>query len=130
MLIKFDKQALCKRMAALQTNLPEVQAAAVISVDGLIMASALPRSVSDDRISAMSAAMLSLAQQINQEMGLGSLDQLYTRGSNGYVVLLAVGKLAVLTTLVKPEAKMGVLFLELRKAADDLTRLLDGDPSA
>lgn len=117
-------------MAALQTNLPEVQAAAVISVDGLIIASALPHSVSEDRISAMSAAMLSLGQQINQEMGLGSLDQLYTRGSNGYVVLLAVGKQAVLTTLVKPEAKMGVLFLELRKAADDLTRLLDGDLSA
>jgi hypothetical protein len=130
MLIKYDKQALYERMTTLQANLPEVEAAAVISVDGLIMASALPRSVSEDRISAMSAAMLSLGQQINEEMGLGSLEQLYTRGSNGYVVLLAVGKLAVLTTLVKPEAKMGVLFLELRKAADDLTRLLDGSPSA
>lgn len=129
-MIKYDKQALCERMTALQTNLPEVEAAAVISIDGLIMASALPPTVSEDRISAMSAAMLSLGQQINEEMGLGSLEQLYTRGSSGYVVLLAVGKLAVLTTLVKPEAKMGVLFLELRKAADDLTHLLDGNQSA
>jgi predicted regulator of Ras-like GTPase activity (Roadblock/LC7/MglB family) len=117
-------------MSILQKSLPEVEAAAVISIDGLIMASALPAGISDDRISAMSAAMLSLGQQINKEMGLGQLEQLYTRGSNGYVVLLAIGNLAVFTTMVKPEAKLGVLFLELRKAADDLTALLDGNNPA
>lgn len=113
-------------MRLLRHVMPEVDAAAVISLDGLIMASALPDGMSEDRISAMSAAMLSLGEQINKEMGLGTLEQLYTRGSNGYVVLMAVGKDAVLTTLVQPEAKLGVLFLELRKTTDDLARLLDG----
>ena len=63
-MIRYDKQALCARMATLQQNLPEVEAAAVISVDGLIMASALPQNISEDRISAMSAAMLSLGERI------------------------------------------------------------------
>jgi hypothetical protein len=120
-----DQQALIDRIHVLQRGLPEVDAAAIISLDGLIMASALPDGMSEDRISAMSAAMLSLGEQINKEMGLGTLEQLYTRGSNGYVVLLAVGKDAVFTTLVQPEAKLGVLFLELRKTAEDLARLLD-----
>jgi len=123
---KIDQQALIERIHILQRGVPEVEAAAVISLDGLIMASALPDGMSEDRISAMSAAMLSLGEQINREMGLGTLEQLYTRGSNGYVVLLAVGKDAVFTTLVQPEAKLGVLFLELRKTAEDLARLLDG----
>lgn len=123
---KIDQQALIERIHILQRGVPEVEAAAVISLDGLIMASALPDGMSEDRISAMSAAMLSLGEQINREMGLGTLEQLYTRGSNGYVVLLAVGKEAVFTTLVQPEAKLGVLFLELRKTAEDLARLLDG----
>ena len=122
-----DQQALIDRMRILQHGVPEVEAAAVISLDGLLMASALPEGMSEDRISAMSAAMLSLGEQINKEMGLGTLEQLYTRGSNGYVVLLAVGKDAVLTTLVQPEAKLGVLFLELRKTAEDLARLLYGN---
>jgi len=122
---KMDQQALIDRIHVLQRGLPEVDAAAIISLDGLIMASALPDGMSEDRISAMSAAMLSLGEQINKEMGLGTLEQLYTRGSNGYVVLLAVGKDAVFTTLVQPEAKLGVLFLELRKTAEDLARLLD-----
>ena len=120
-----DRQALIDRIRVLQHSLPEVQAAAVISLDGLIMASALPEGMSEDRISAMSAAMLSLGEQINKETGLGALEQLYTRGSNGYVVLLAVGNEAVFTTLVQPEAKLGILFLELRKTAEDLARLLN-----
>lgn len=125
-MIKYDKQTLRERIVGVQQSIPEVEAAALISIDGLIMASALPQDISEDRISAMSAAMLSLGQQINKEVGLGQLEQLYTRGSNGYVVLLAVGQQAVLTTLVNPEAKMGILFLKLRQAADELTLLLDG----
>jgi len=125
-LVKLNPQPLIDRMRTLQQSVQEVEASAVISVDGLIIASALPASLSEDRISAMSAAMLSLGEQINREMGLGPLEQLYTRGSNGYIILLAVGGSAVLTTLVKPEAKLGVLLLELRKAADDLASLLDG----
>jgi len=125
-LIKYDKQTLHARLTTLKEHLPEVDAAAVISVDGLIMASALPQGINEDRVSAMSASMLSLGQQINKEMRLASLEQIYTRSNNGYVVLLAIGKLAVLTTLVKGDAKLGVLFLELRKAADDFTQMLDG----
>lgn len=121
-----NPQPLINRIRAMQQGLPEVEAAAVISLDGLLIASALPERISEDRISAMSAAMLSLGEQINKEVGLGKLDQLYTRGANGYVVLLAVGQSAVLTTLVKPEAKLGILFLELRKTAEDLAQLLNG----
>lgn len=128
---KIDPRPLIDRMQLLKQSLPEVEASAVISVDGLIIASALPTGLSEDRISAMAAAMLSLGEQINKEMGLGQLEQLYTRGVNGYTVLLAIGHSAVLTTLVKPEAKLGVLFLELRKTADDLARLLDvANPSS
>ena len=121
---KIDKQALINRMKGLQQDVPDIQAAAVVSTDGLIMASALPDTVSEDRVSAMSAAMLSLGEQINKEVGLGALEQLYTRGSNGFVILLAVGTEAVLTVLARPEAKLGILLLELRKAAEDLAAVL------
>ena len=121
---KIEKQALINRMKGLQQDVPDIQAAAVVSTDGLIMASALPDTVSEDRVSAMSAAMLSLGEQINKEVGLGALEQLYTRGSNGFVILLAVGTEAVLTVLARPEAKLGILLLELRKAAEDLAAVL------
>lgn len=110
-------------MEEMKRAAPDIEAAAVVSLDGLIMASALPEGFSEDRVSAMSAAMLSLGEQISKEMARGPLEQLYTKGTEGYVVLMAVGSEAVLTTLIKPEAKLGILLLELRRTADDLLNI-------
>jgi uncharacterized protein len=101
-----------------------LEASAVVSVDGLIIASALPSGVEEDRVSAMSAAMLSLGERIANELGRGSLDQVYVKGIKGYVMLMAVGEEAVLTGLVHKDAKLGMIFLEMGRAAQDLAKLL------
>ena len=68
-----------KRLREMKAATPEIEASAVVSVDGLIMASALPSAVEEDRVSAMSAAMLSLGERISSELGRGTLDQVYIR---------------------------------------------------
>jgi predicted regulator of Ras-like GTPase activity (Roadblock/LC7/MglB family) len=112
------------RLRDLQASSPDVEASAVVSVDGLTMASALPRSVEEDRVAAMSAAMLSLGERIATELGRGNLDQVYIRGKNGFVILMAVGTEAVLTVLARQEAKLGLLFLDMRRTTEDLVQLL------
>jgi predicted regulator of Ras-like GTPase activity (Roadblock/LC7/MglB family) len=112
------------RLREMQAASPEIEASAVVSVDGLIMASALPADAEEDRVSAMSAAMLSLGERIAGELGRGGLEQVYIRGKTGYVILTAVGEEAVLTALAREGAKLGLVFLEMRRAAEDLTRLL------
>jgi len=112
------------RLRELQQTTPEIEASAVVSVDGLIMASSLPAGVEEDRVSAMSAAMLSLGERIATELGRGSLDQVYVRGTGGYVILMSVGDEAVLTTLVREGAKLGLIFLDMRRTADDLGSLV------
>jgi predicted regulator of Ras-like GTPase activity (Roadblock/LC7/MglB family) len=112
------------RLKDLQVSTPDIEASAVVSVDGLIIASALPSDVEEDRVSAMSAAMLSLGDRIAGELGRGMLDQVYIRGANGYVILSAVGEEAVLTVLARQDAKLGLVFLDMRRAAEDLSRLI------
>ena len=112
------------RLKDLQISTPDIEASAVVSVDGLIIASALPRDVEEDRVSAMSAAMLSLGERIAGELGRGMLDQVYIRGVNGYVILTSVGEEAVLTVLAHKDAKLGLVFLDMRRAAGDLARLI------
>ena len=112
------------RLREMQVASPEIEASAIVSVDGLIMASALPADVEEDRVSAMSAAMLSLGERIASELGRGALDQVYIRGSGGYVLLTAVGEEAVLTALARESAKLGLIFLEMRRAAEDLVKLV------
>lgn len=112
------------RLKDLQVSTPDVEASALVSVDGLIIASALPPDVEEDRVSAMSAAMLSLGERIAGELGRGLLDQVYVRGASGYVILSAVGEEAVLTVLARKDAKLGLVFLDMRRAAEDLGRLI------
>mgnify|MGYP000527658885 CR=1 FL=1 len=108
----------------LQVSTPDIEASAVVSVDGLIMASSLPAGVEEDRVSAMSAAMLSLGERIASELGRGTLDQVYIRGENGYVILMSVGEEAVLTVLARKQAKLGLLFLDMRRAAEELAKIV------
>jgi predicted regulator of Ras-like GTPase activity (Roadblock/LC7/MglB family) len=117
-------ELMVSRLREMQAASPEIEASAVVSVDGLIMASALPAEVEEDRVSAMSAAMLSLGERISTELGRGSLEQVYIRGNGGYVILSAVGEEAVLTVLAREGAKLGLIFLEMRRAAEHLARVV------
>jgi uncharacterized protein len=121
---KSRTELMVERLRDLQSTTPEIEASAVVSVDGLIIASALPAGVEEDRVSAMSAAMLSLGERIAGELGRGMLDQVYIKGAQGYVILMSVGDEAVLTTLVRQNAKLGLIFLDMRRSADDLAKLV------
>jgi predicted regulator of Ras-like GTPase activity (Roadblock/LC7/MglB family) len=118
------KDLMVDRLKEMQAASPDIEASAVVSVDGLIMASALPADVEEDRVSAMSAAMLSLGERISMELGRGALTQVYIRGNGGYVLLSAVGQEAVLTALARENAKLGLIFLEMRRAAEHLARVV------
>ncbi|MGB2963181.1 MAG: roadblock/LC7 domain-containing protein [Anaerolineales bacterium] len=122
---KSRAEEMVKRLREMQAATPEIEASAVVSVDGLTIASALPGNVEEDRVSAMSAAMLSLGERIATELNRGLLDQVYIHGDNGYVILSAIGEEAVLTALAREKAKLGLVFLEMRRAAEDLNQLMD-----
>lgn len=108
----------------LQSSATDIEATAIVSVDGLIIASALPTDAGEDRVAAMSAAMLSLGERIAMELGRGSLEQVYIKGDQGYVILMSVGEEAVLTVLAHERAKLGLVFLEMRRACETLVQLL------
>jgi predicted regulator of Ras-like GTPase activity (Roadblock/LC7/MglB family) len=121
---KSRTELMVDRLRDLGSGTPDIEASAVVSVDGLIMASALPSNVEEDRVSAMSAALLSLGERIASELGRGALEQVYIKGDKGFVMLTSVGEEAVLTILVRANARLGLIFLDMRRAADDLSKLV------
>jgi predicted regulator of Ras-like GTPase activity (Roadblock/LC7/MglB family) len=115
---------LVEKLRELQASSADVEAAAIVSVDGLSMASSMPANIEEDRVSAMSAAMLSLGERIAGELGRGGLDQVYVKGEHGYVILMSVGDEAVLTVLAREQAKLGLIFLDMGRAVKELTKLV------
>jgi predicted regulator of Ras-like GTPase activity (Roadblock/LC7/MglB family) len=123
-LTKSRTQKMVDRLRDLQASSPDVEGSAIVSVDGLSIASALHQEIEEDRVSAMSAAMLSLGERIASELGRGILEQVYIRGENGYVLLMAVGEEAVLTVMARKEAKLGLILLDMKRAVQDLIQLI------
>ncbi len=104
---------------------PEVEAAAVVSADGLPMASALPPHVQEDRLAAMSAALLTLGERAAQNLGKGELAQVFVEGSEGHVILMSAGLSAVLVAVTSKNAKAGLILFEMRRAAGQVQRVMD-----
>ena len=108
----------------LQTAQPDIEASAVVSLDGLIIASALPEEAEQDRVSAMSAALLSLGERISLELGRGTLEQVFVRGVQGDILLMSVGQDAVLTAMTRKGATLGSVIYYMKRTAQQLSNLL------
>jgi uncharacterized protein len=102
----------------------DIDASAVISTDGLMMAALLPAGMDEDRVGAMSAAMLALGSRTASELARGELEQVLVKGDKGYVLMTEAGENAVLTVLAKPNARLGLIFLDVKRAAENITKLL------
>jgi predicted regulator of Ras-like GTPase activity (Roadblock/LC7/MglB family) len=105
---------------------PDVEAAAVVTADGLPMASALPPDVEEDRLAAMSAALITLGERAADNLGKGGLAQVFVEGEDGYVVLMAAGYDAVLVCVTTKGTKVGLVLFELRRAAEKVADIMEG----
>ena len=121
---KSRTQLMADRLRELQSSSPDIEGSAIVSVDGLTIASSLPENVEEDRVSAMAASMLGLGEKISRELGRGSLNQVYIKGDAGYVIIMSIGEEAVLTALARDHAKLGLIFLDMRRAAEDLSKII------
>ncbi|MHA1293005.1 MAG: roadblock/LC7 domain-containing protein [Promethearchaeota archaeon] len=104
--------------------IPEVKAAAIVSVEGLPIASALPAQIDETRIAAMTAAILSLAERAVHEMEKGDFEQILVRGSEGFLLVLAAGPNAVLTVSTTKDVRLGLIFLDCKRTCEKIAKLI------
>jgi len=102
----------------------EIQGAAVVTPDGLALASVLAGGMDEERVAAMSAAMLSLGERISSELARGTVDRISIEGDRGYGVLTNCGTDAVLLVLAHKNVKQGILQLEIKRIVADLKLIL------
>jgi predicted regulator of Ras-like GTPase activity (Roadblock/LC7/MglB family) len=115
-------------LTELVAQVPEIEAASVVSFDGLPMAAALPDGMDEDRVAAMSAALLSLGERAAEGLGRGLLSQVYVEGENGTVFLVSADDEAVLVAVAAKGAKVGLMLFEVRRAATAVADVLRVEP--
>ncbi len=120
---KSTEEQLKDVLTKFENSTADIEASAVVSTDGLVMASNLPADVEEDRMGAMSAAMLGLGERSSKELHRGDLDQVIVKGDDGYIVLMSIGEDAVLVTMTNAKVKLGLLFLELKRTRMELEKI-------
>jgi len=103
---------------------PDIIGAAVVSIDGFVIASVLPSEIDEELVSGMAAAMLGVGERISAELMASSMEQTYVRSEKGYVILNAVGSDSVLVVLTTKEAKLGLVFIEVKRRCADLNKIV------
>ena len=113
-----------KVLRHLQSGSPDVEASALISDDGLMIASVLPSDTDETRVAGMSATLVSLGVRAATELGRGSVEEVIVRGEYGYVVMLSAGRGVLLLTLANENAKLGLIFFDMREAIGQIREIL------
>lgn len=123
----FQEGQLQEALKRLLEKTPDIEAAAVVSMDGFVLASMLPADYEPDRLGAMSAALLSLGERTSYELGRGELAQVFVEGAYGYVFLLAAGEDAVLSAIVRRGSKLGLVLYDIRNAAKEIASVIESN---
>ena len=108
----------------LQGSIPEIDACAIVSVEGLPIVSALPTDVDEAKVAAMTAAMLTLGEKAAMELGKGELEQVNIKGINGWLLVVQAGMNACLTVSTTANAKLGLIFLDMKLAAEKVAAMI------
>lgn len=111
-------------LRGIRISSPDVIGAAVVSIEGFIIAAVAPSEIDEELVGGMAAALLGVGERISSELMRASMEQTYVKSEKGYVILNAVGTEAVLVLLVTKEAKLGLIFLELRRTIGELAKVL------
>ncbi|MEZ4226223.1 MAG: roadblock/LC7 domain-containing protein [Polyangiaceae bacterium] len=111
-------------LRSLQSGTPDIEASALISDDGLMIASALPQHVDEVRVAGMSSTLLSLGTRASQELERGVLNQVLIRGDNGYAVMVKSTEGTMLLCLTTADAKLGLIFLDMSRAVKEIAKVL------
>ncbi|MFW5739386.1 MAG: roadblock/LC7 domain-containing protein [Myxococcota bacterium] len=111
-------------LRTLRAASPDVIGSAVVSIEGFVISSILPSEIDEDLVSGMAAAMLGVGERISNELMGAQLEQTFVRSEKGYVILNSVGSEAVLVVLTTKEARLGLIFIDVRRRVNELIKLI------
>ena len=121
-----DIVGLENRLNELGRTVPGVIASAILSIDGLVIASSLPPNVSEDMIARMGVIFLSLSDRLSSEFALGQFRIGLVQGDAGYIIVTEAGPNAILLVLASSDARLGLIMIEAKRAAEELASILPG----
>jgi predicted regulator of Ras-like GTPase activity (Roadblock/LC7/MglB family) len=113
------KSSLEELLEHIMNTVEGVKAAQLAADTGQPLVSVLPSNVDDMRFAAINAALCSLAERAISDLDIGNFEQLYVKGSKGYLLILHAGQDQVLTVSTTKDIKLGPILYQHKKHLDE-----------
>lgn len=107
-----------------QADSSGVEGSALISEDGLLIASSLSEEAEELRVAGMTATLHSLGTRAARELARGAVQEIVVRGDRGYAVVIGVGRDMLLLAIANDASRLGLILFDMREAARSLLKLL------
>ena len=107
-------------LQTLMDNIDGIRSAAIVSAEGLIVQAILEEGISDIKLAAMTATILSVGERVLHELKSGELDVAILQGSEGNFCVMFAGKELIAAVCLDIDARMDTAFIEMRKVCDQI----------
>lgn len=103
----------------------EINAAILASIEGGIIATALPSEKDKEKISAMMAALLYVAKISYSKINKGEFDFVYIKGTQGNLLVFSININTVFAVTTPHDINLGYIYLECKRVCKKLIKLFD-----
>jgi predicted regulator of Ras-like GTPase activity (Roadblock/LC7/MglB family) len=119
---KDNSQLLQEILNELTFRNPNILSALVVSDDGLNVASGIPHD-EDDAIALTASDLVDMSSDFSNRFDQGNLVRIVLEGEKRTTIVVNAGTRTILAVLIPAEAKVGLVALSMRKAADQIASL-------
>lgn len=120
-----DPERIKDKLKEVTAHTADIEGAALVSYEGMMIANALHADSSSDMVAAMTATLLNLGKLCVDMLQRGAVEQVFVKCQNGYIVIGKAGERNVITLLARRDAKIGILMNEVNRTAEILLELED-----
>ncbi len=102
----------------------DIEASALVSIDGLVMATTLPLDMDADHIGAICAGAFLLGHHTSEKCASGVLEQVLLKCAKNQIVMMRAGTEVILTVITKPYANLEQVFFSLKQSIVKITAII------
>ena len=106
------------------SSIGDIDGSAIVTRDGLLISSDLPRDLDAETFAAMSATMLGAAETAVGELKKGTVERVIAEGKETKLITKGAGPSAVLVSMVRPDANLGLVLVEMGKASEKIEEVM------
>lgn len=106
-------------LKGLRTSI-ETIASAIVSRDGILLASDVPPGVYTETFAIMCATILGAAVTANSELKKGIPERIVIEGKDSKTIIIGAGKKSLIVAVVSPQVEMQKVITELSKISENI----------